>query len=60
MNTVLLLAFFATPVAVGALMGWWQWFIPRRRLNKIFAECRRARLARLASEQALEQALVSL
>lgn len=60
MNTVLLLMVFATPVAVGALIGWWQWFIPRRRLNRIFAECRRARLARLVSEQALEQALTGV
>lgn len=57
MNAVLLFVLFATPVIIGAAMGWWQWFMPRHRLNKIFAECRRARLARLASEHALEQAL---
>lgn len=57
MNAVVLLPIFATPILVGAVIGWWQWFIPRHRLNRIFAECRRARLARLATEQALETAL---
>lgn len=54
MNAVLLFVLFATPVVFGAVIGAWTYWLPRHRLNKIFAECKRARLARLASEHALE------
>lgn len=49
MNAVVLLAIFATPIVVGAVIGWWQWFLPRHRLNRIFADCKRVRLAREAA-----------
>lgn len=36
MNATVLLAVFATPIAVGAVMGWLSWLLPRRRLTKAF------------------------
>lgn len=36
MNVALLLAVFTTPVAVGVVMGWLSWLLPRRRLTKAF------------------------
>lgn len=50
MNVLVLFAVFVTPVAAGALIGWWQWWLPRHRLMVIFKEARRVRLARAAAE----------
>jgi predicted alpha-1,6-mannanase (GH76 family) len=44
-NAVVLLAVFATPVAVGTVLGAWSYWWPRHQLDRLFAERRRERVA---------------
>lgn len=62
MTTYLLLggALFAGCILGGALIGWWQWWLPRHRLMIIFREARRVRLARAAAEPVPVAPVVSL
>lgn len=47
MNVTLLFVVFAAPVLGGAVWGWLSWWLPRRRLDRLFRERAREAVTRL-------------